>query len=118
MKRKIIDFYASKGLEIPKLIARRQRGITPEQIEQAAETYYYKLQSGYKPAKNLLIASEVGELARGIDAKRYVKDKELLAQTKQIRRENRKLKAEMIVLCIVVYAYAGWSIWEAIKWHF
>ena len=83
MKKKILEFYAEQGLHIPKLIHRRPRGTTPEQIEQAAETYYKKLQGGYKPAKNLLIAHEIGELAKGIDATRYVKDKELLAQTKE-----------------------------------
>jgi len=117
MKQKIIKFYADKGLHIPKLIARRRDNVTPEQIEQAAETYYYKLQGGYKPAKNLLIASEVGELARGIDAKRYVKDKELLERTKEVQRENRILKFEMVALCILVYIVSAWRIWEAI-WHF
>ena len=117
MRRAIIDFYADMGLHIPKLIHRRPRGVTPEQIEQAAETYYKKLQGGYKPAKNLLIAHEIGELAKGIDARRYVKDKELLARTKEVQRENRILRIEAIILCCIVYAYTAWRIVEAIGWR-
>lgn len=104
MKKEIIKFYADKALHIPKMIARRPAGISPEQIEAAAVEVYQQVQDGFK-VKTIRLAGHVKEVARKIDASQYIEDRKLIDEAKEIIAEKdrkfKRLATGAIVLSIL-----------------
>ena len=83
MKKEIIEFYASRGKHITKLIARRPAGITPEQIEAGAVKVYNDIQDGLE-VKPIRLAGVVKEAARMVEHEQYVNDRKLIDEAKEI----------------------------------
>lgn len=61
-------FLASQGFQIEKLIARRRRGLTPEQVEEAAQIVYDQIASGELVIKQIAIARRIWAVAKTIPA--------------------------------------------------
>ena len=122
MKKKIEEFYSSKGLHINKLIKRRPRGITPGQVKAAAERYFHKYQDGYRPEKELLTALEVWNIAEDIDYEQYTKREALIDRTEKIEQENATMKTWLIFLCVIMYFLSAITllneVWGINIWHF
>jgi hypothetical protein len=91
MEKEIIDFYASLELEIEKQIASRPKGISPGQIEAAAE-FVYKRRDGIEP---IMLVREIRRVAREIDVAKYQGADQLAREaTKEI--EKFRLEVEKL----------------------
>lgn len=100
LKQGVINWYATRGKDLTKLKDPRRMptGVTPEQVELAAITFYndiakdefdnrlLTLKSG-KKLKYLGIAWEVWRIAKEIDAAQYVQSHQVLVESSNLMEQ-------------------------------
>lgn len=84
MKQEIIQFYANDKIHVPKMIMRRPAGITPEQVEAAAEQVYYQILQGSLKLKVISRVRHIWNVAKTINADAYLQDQVMLQGSKTV----------------------------------
>ena len=87
MEKHIKEWYAGYGQQIGKIVKGRPQGITPEQIEIAAEQIYTDLHTGKLEISAISLARVVKARAKELDASLYMPKTEEIERLKRINKE-------------------------------
>jgi len=120
MKKEIVNFYATKNLNLEKIIARGKQiyGLQEMAIINAAIKLYNEIHAG-KQIKDINIAWEIWRIAK--NAKFTKRDlmtiNELRESNTQFDKSNRYLTRLVYFLCITVFMIAIYHIYPyLVKW--